>query len=68
MVSGDITLVDLQLYLRINIDYGANKEGIKKCRGRGLNSNLLVNSTLLSCEFSSHHFELDDDGEYEFIY
>jgi hypothetical protein len=41
---------------------------IVKCRGRDLNSNLLVNSTLLSCEFSSHYFEIEDDREYEFIY
>jgi hypothetical protein len=43
-------------------------EYINECSGRDVNTNLLVNSTLPSCEFSSHHFELDDDGEYEFIY
>jgi len=33
-----------------------------------MNTNLLVYYALLSCEFLSHYFELDDDGEYEFIY
>jgi len=28
-----------------------------------VNTNLLVYFTLLACEFSSHHFELGDDGE-----
>jgi hypothetical protein len=41
---------------------------VKKCRGRDIDSYLLVYFTLLSCEFLSHYFELDDDGEYEFIY